>query len=260
MLIGTDSGKKMPYLSQVDALLHEASRLLAHARQEASNWPYCGSLLARSLEHATCAVFMAWDEPHAPEKKMHPAFYEHLAPCTDPGIAALVRLVWECEGHGIPDNTAGQMPQLCHQAISYFASLAENQPPATWQPAPIPEPVGWAGLAYHERQFLNDALTAGRAEVPGLRLILFGSRAVGTARPDSDYDLFFIFPDWTADWQFGQAIGSVSSLAIDRGITTSAEKSSEASWLNPPQVSRPLIERVKATGIEIPSSPSKATG
>ncbi len=55
----------------------------------------------------------------------------------------------------------------------------------------------------------------------------------------------------TADWQRPQPIGSVSSLAIARGIELSIESASEDEWLNPPEVNRPLIERVKATGIEV---------
>jgi nucleotidyltransferase-like protein len=96
-------------------------------------------------------------------------------------------------------------------------------------------------------------VVAQRAAVwaPGVRLILFGSRAVGTAGLSSDYDIFFIFPNQTADWQRPQSIGSVSSLAIARGIGLSVESASDEEWLSPPEV-RPLIERVKAKGIEVP--------
>jgi predicted nucleotidyltransferase len=107
-------------------------------------------------------------------------------------------------------------------------------------------------LSEEERQFLQEALPAVAEWAPGVRLIFFGSRAVGTAGPRSDDDIFFIFPNQTADWRRPQSIGSVSSLAIARGIKLSVEKASEDEWLNPPEVSRPLIERVKATGIEVP--------
>ena len=69
----------MAYLSQVGAQLHEARRLFTHAEQEKDHWPNCGHLLARALEHATCAAFIAWDEPHAAERKMHRFFDERLA-------------------------------------------------------------------------------------------------------------------------------------------------------------------------------------
>jgi hypothetical protein len=90
----------MSYLTQVDACIHESRRYLALAEQEAANWPYCGSLLARALECATCAVFIAWGEPHAAEKKMHRFFDERLVPQIDPSVAVVVQLVWEREGQG----------------------------------------------------------------------------------------------------------------------------------------------------------------
>jgi predicted nucleotidyltransferase len=251
-LTGSGGGEIMPYLNQVDALLHEARRLFAHAEHEAGNWPHCGHLLARALEHATCAVFMAWDEPHAPETKMHRFFDERLAPHADPAMAALVRFVWARDGQGRPDTAVEQLLAVCRGAIEYFAGLAQGPPPAGWVPLPIPQPIDWGGLSDQERQFLQEALPAAAEQAAGVRLILFGSRAVGTAGPGSDYDVFFIFPDQTADWQRPQSIGSVSSLAIARGIELSVESASAEQWLNPPEVSRPLIERVKATGIEVP--------
>jgi hypothetical protein len=241
----------MPYLNQVDALLREARRLFAHAEHEAGNWPHCGHLLARALEDVTCAVFMAWDEPHAPERKMHRFFDERLAPHVDPAMAELVRFVWAREGQGRPDTAVEQLLAVCRAAIEYFAGLAQGPPPAGWEPLPIPKPVGWNELSEEERQFLQEALPAAAEWAPGVRLIFFGSRAVGTAGPRSDYDIFFIFPNQTADWRRPQSIGSVSSLAIARGIKLSVAKASEDEWLNPPEVSRPLIERVKATGIEV---------
>ena len=242
----------MSYLSQVDACLYESRRYLALAGQQAANWPYCGSLLARALEHATCAVFIAWGEPHAPEKKMHRFFDERLAPEIDPSVAVVAQLVWEREGQG--PSAIGVQPLFdgCQKAIGYFAALAASPPPAGWEPLPIPEPVGWEGLSEDERRFLQTALAAAQPWAPGARLILFGSRAAGNAGPDSDYDLLFVFPNHIQEWQRGQARGSVSSL--DRGIKLSIESASEDEWRNPPEVSRVLIERAKATGIEVPPS------
>jgi hypothetical protein len=243
----------MTYLSQVEAHFHEARRLFAHAAQEAEDWPHCGHLLARALEHATCAVFMAWGEPRAPEKKLHRSFSERLASHVDPSLALLVQLIWECEGHGRPDTDVRQLLAACHGAIDHFAGLAEGSPPVSWEPLPAPKPIRWDDLPDDVRQFLEDALPAAAEWVPGIRLIFFGSRAAGTARPDSDYDLFFIFPNQTADWQRGQSIGPVSRLASNRDIKLSVESATEDEWLDPPEVSQPLIERVKATGIEVPA-------
>jgi predicted nucleotidyltransferase len=202
---------------------------------------------------------MAWGEPHAPEKKMHPFFGDRLAPHLDPTVVQLVQLVWEREGQGRPDADVEQLLTACRRAVDYLADLATNPPPAGWERLPIPEPVGWDGLSDEEREFLQEAQAAGAGPTPGVRLVLFGSRATGTARPDSDYDLMVIFPDRTEDWRRGQSRGSVRSLAMGRGIELSMESASQEEWLNPAEVSRPLIERVKATGIEIPSSPPEVT-
>lgn len=247
-------GKKMPYLNQIDALLHEARRYLAHAEQAAETWPPCGNFLARALEHATCAVSMAWGEPYAPERKMHRVFSERLAPHFDEDVARFVELVWGLEGHSQPYANVEHLLAVCRGTIDSFADLAVGPPPAGWEPLPIPKPVGWSELPEADRRFLQEALAAAAQWAPGVRLILFGSRAAGTARSDSDYDLFLIFPDQTEDWKRPQSIGAVSWLAIDCGIELSNLWTTEADWLDPPEVSRPLVERVKATGIEVPPS------
>jgi predicted nucleotidyltransferase len=100
-------------------------------------------------------------------------------------------------------------------------------------------------------------LAAAQPWAAGTRLILFGSRAAGTAGPDSDYDLLLIFPNHIAEWQRGQARGSASSL--NPSVRLSIESASEDEWRNPPEVRRVLIERARATGIEVPSPPPETT-
>jgi hypothetical protein len=115
--------------------------------------------------------------------------------------------------------------------------------------------AGWLGWIVGRRA----AVPAGRAQRgkaarTGSSADLFGSRAAGTARPASDYDLLFVFPSGVADWRRGQSRGSVSSLASDRSVELSIGSASEDEWRDPPEVSRPLIDQVKATGIEVPYS------
>ena len=85
-----------------------------------------------------------------------------------------------------------------------------------------------------------------------MRLVLFGSRAAGTAGPASDYDVLFVFPDKTSEELQGQAIGEVDSLARARGIELDVSKATESDWQHPPEVSRPLIGRIKKSGVEVP--------
>jgi Nucleotidyltransferase domain len=239
----------MAHLSQVDAHLYKVREYLALAQRESANWPYRGILLTRALEYATCAVFIAWGEPRTPEPKMHPFFEERLASKIDPTVAVVVQLVWEREGQGPPDGGVQPLLEGCHMVVEYFAGLATNPPPADWEPLPTPEPVGWGGLAEGQRQFLRQALAAAQTMAPGVQLMLFGSRAAGTARPDSDYDLSFIFPNQIEEWQRGQARGAASS--VDRSIKLNIESVSVEEWNKPP-AHRPVIDRVKATGIEVP--------
>jgi predicted nucleotidyltransferase len=242
----------MPYINQVDALLTTARGRLANAMQRANSWPDCGMVLARAFENAVCAVYMAWDDPYKPGKKMHNPFYDRLMPLINQPQAELIRFVWEREGRGRPDIDVDRLLAACDNVIEYLADLAASEPPAGWELRPIPEPVGWDSLSDEERSFLEAALQAARLWVPGVRLVLFGSRAGGTAGPTSDYDVLFVFPDQAQDQRQGQAIGEVDSLARALGIELDVEKSAAGDWQHPPEVSRPLIGRIKQSGIEVP--------
>jgi predicted nucleotidyltransferase len=242
----------MPYINQVDALLTTARGRLANATQRTDIWPDCGKVLARALEHAVCAVFMAWGDPYKPGQKMHNPFYERLVPLIDQPQAEVIRLVWESEGQGRPGVDVAQLLGACNNVIEYLADLAARDPPEGWEPPPIPEPLGWDSLSDDERSFLAAALQAARLWVPGVRLVLFGSRAAGTAGPTSDYDVLFVFPDKTADQLQGQAIGEVDSLARARGIELDVSKTTKSDWQHPQEASRPLIGRIKKSGVEVP--------
>jgi len=140
----------MTYVNQVDALLAKARGYLAQATSQPDNWPFCGSALARSLEHAACAVFMAWGEPYKAVRKMHRHFDERLAPLIDPAIPPVVRWTWEYEGGGKPDDL-GQLFTACEHIIDAFDDLARNDPPLDWNALPIPPPADWEGLSVTER-------------------------------------------------------------------------------------------------------------
>ena len=242
----------MPYVNQVDALLATARGNLAHATRRADSWPGCGMVLARAFENAVCAVFMAWDDPYKPGKKMHNPFYERLVPLIDQSQAEVIRFVWEREGQGRPGVDIAMLLTGCGNVVEYLVGLVASDPPEGWKPRPIPEPVGWDGLSDEERAFLAAALQAARLWVPSVRLVLFGSRAAGAAKPTSDCDVFFVFPDKTADELQGQAIGEVDSLARARGIELDVSKSTESDWQHPQEVNRPLIGRIKKSGVEAP--------
>jgi predicted nucleotidyltransferase len=239
------------YLDQVTANVVRARQYLAEAEQRAADWPLCSSALARALEHAVCAVFVAWDEPYKAGWKIHRHFEERLAPHIDSSLVLFVTALWNLEGSGQID-VADQVIAACRRIIDRFEQLAVNPPPTGWQPQPIPEPVGWGALTDDERSFLQAAVRATREACPEVRLLLFGSRAAGTAEPTSDYDLLFIFPATFRD--YGYSIGPVVSLAMRHGIAVDTERIDESQWNDPPQSRRPFVERIKACHVEVPEN------
>jgi predicted nucleotidyltransferase len=81
--------------------------------------------------------------------------------------------------------------------------------------------------------------------------ILYGSRARGEDRPDSDADLALILSDGEGDWQL---VGSLSELAYDvfleRGILVQPVPISLRHWLNPECFPRPgFLRNVARDGI-----------
>lgn len=236
------------YLDQVTANVARARQYLAEAEQRTADRPLCSSALARALEHAACAVFVAWGEPCKAGWKIHRRFEERLAPHIGSSLVLFVSALWSLEGSGRVD-VAGQVIAACRRIIDSFERLAVDPPPAGWQPLPIPEPVGWNALADDERSFLQAAVRTAREACPEVRLLLFGSRAAGTAEPTSDYDLLFIFPAAFRD--YGYSIGPVVSLAMRQGIAVDTERIDERQWSNPPQSRRPVVNRIKACHMEV---------
>ena len=238
------------YVDQVTANIYMARKYLIAAEQRAADWPLCSGALARALEHAVCAVFIAWDEPYKAGWKIHRHFDERLAPFINLSVALFVTALWKLEGSDqsdIPDEIIA----ACRQIIDDFEQLVTNPPPAEWQPRPIPEPVSWDALTEEERSFLQAALCAAREACPEVRLLLFGSRAAGTAQQSSDYDLLFIFPTSFPDRYYGESVGNVASLGMRQGIAIDAQRINECEWKEPPQSRQPLVDRIKACHVEV---------
>ena len=200
----------MSYVNQIDAHLAYARGRLAYAERSAdSNWPSCTGALARSLEYAVGAVLMAWGEPHKADRRVHRIFEERLAPFLDPLIVNLVSAVWDNEGSTLPPEQGDQLLAACRTAVETFATLAAGGPPPSWGPSASPPPISWGGLSGAERTYLLAATRAARERGAEVRLLLFGSRAVGRGREDSDYDLLLIFGDEVPEVEYGQSVGRV---------------------------------------------------
>ena len=89
---------------------------------------------------------------------------------------------------------------------------------------------------------------------PDLRLeyaILYGSRARGEGRPDSDADFALIIAEGAVDWQL---VGSLAELAydvfLDGGILIQPVPISLRDWVNPERYPRPgFLRNVAREGI-----------
>ena len=93
------------------------------------------------------------------------------------------------------------------------------------------------------------------ARIPAeLRLeyaILFGSRARGEDRPDSDADLALILAEGEVDWDLiGDLAELASDIYLERGILVQAVPISLWHWLNPERFPRPgFLRNVARDGI-----------
>jgi predicted nucleotidyltransferase len=98
---------------------------------------------------------------------------------------------------------------------------------------------------------VRDFLERIPAEIRLERAILFGSRARGDDRPDSDADLALILAEGEADWDL---VGDLAELACDvyleRGILVQPVPISLSHWLHPERFPRPgFLHNVAREGI-----------
>lgn len=90
------------------------------------------------------------------------------------------------------------------------------------------------------------------AEVQPLRIILFGSRAKGNARPDSDIDLLVVMPDGTPRRPTAQRLYRVISppgVGVDYLVTTPAVLTRHAENIGL------VYKEILRTGQEVYASP-----
>jgi hypothetical protein len=242
----------MAYVNQVDAAIAMARGQIAHAKNRADAWPRRGIVLVRAFEFAASAVLMAWGDPHKADAKLHDYFNNRVGPLIDRQHAHVVRAVWanECQVRSVDDVVP--LLAACEQTVEYLVMVAKSAPPAGWEVPPVREPVGWAGLPEDTRVLLRDAQARARVWSPGMRIMLFGSRAAGRALPDSDYDLLLIFPDDVPEQHRRCSRGDVIMLGKERGTAIDIVEAAATEWENPEEVSVPLVKSVRTCGIVVP--------
>jgi predicted nucleotidyltransferase len=94
------------------------------------------------------------------------------------------------------------------------------------------------------RGALNGVYGAGNIE----RVVLFGSRARGDARPDSDYDVAVFLNDAGELWDdLGNLSHVTTAILIDTGAVISAKPFPAGAW----RELSPLMHEIRGDGIDL---------
>jgi predicted nucleotidyltransferase len=109
--------------------------------------------------------------------------------------------------------------------------------------------TAWSGGSAEELALLAQCREAVRAIVPGAVAILYGSRARGDARTDSDYDLLVVV-DGEVDWQLEDQIRQhLYPLELATGAVLTVQAYSRAAWDSPLYRAMPFTQHVERDGI-----------
>lgn len=80
------------------------------------------------------------------------------------------------------------------------------------------------------------------------RVVLFGSRARGDFRPDSDYDIAVFIHDWSSRWdELGRLAQISTDILADTGTMISALPFRAGSYAEP----RPLMREIDRDGLDL---------
>jgi len=241
----------VPDADPVEVAFAFARNALIQASREPRWTQVAGRLLTAALEYAVQGVFIAWGFPVlAPKVRRYfdPSMTAHLQPAD----AEVIRAVWNDAGRSHADLDLSTIIDVCAAVVDRLEALAGSPPPAGWSPPPVPASIGWAALSGADQQLLTRVRQGAQALCPEATVILFGSRATGLARPDSDYDLLLILPDDIDPYVRALIMSNVRDMVRETGVAVDHEYVTVNTWQNPPPGARILVEQAKSQGIEVP--------
>lgn len=97
-------------------------------------------------------------------------------------------------------------------------------------------------------EILHEVAARVRELEPRARIWAFGSRARGTARPDSDLDVCVVVPRFTEELD-GQILEAVWEVAFEHGLVIPAVVMSEESFERGPMSASTLVASILREGI-----------
>ena len=107
----------------------------------------------------------------------------------------------------------------------------------------------WSGGSAEERALLAQCREAVWAMAPSATVILYGSRARGDARTDSDYDLLVVV-DGEVDWRLEDQIRQrLYPLELATGAVLTVHAYSRTVWDSPLYRAMPFTQHVERDGI-----------
>jgi uncharacterized protein len=107
----------------------------------------------------------------------------------------------------------------------------------------------WCGGSAEERVLLAQCREVVRAIVPSAEAFLYGSRARGDARTDSDYDLL-VLVDGEVDWRLEDQIRQcLYPLELATGAVLTVHAYSRRVWSSPLYRAMPFTQHVERDGI-----------
>jgi hypothetical protein len=240
----------MPDANPVDVAIATARGVLVNASREPELNATASGLLARALEFAVQAVFLAWDYPvAAPKVQRH--FDSVMAAHVPPTVADVIRSVWGAAGQ-YSDLDLSTVVDGCNTVLDYMESLTRAARPAGLPtPRDLPS-IGWDALGHAEQDLLMSARERAQAQCADVRVILVGSRATGLSGPDSDYDLLVVVPDDIRPDVRALVMDAVHRTVTAAGAVPDHNYVTESTWQDPHAGARILVEDAKRSGIEVP--------
>jgi uncharacterized protein len=107
----------------------------------------------------------------------------------------------------------------------------------------------WSGGSAEERALLAQCREAVWVIVPSAEVILYGSRARGDARTDSDYDLLVLI-DGEVDWRLEDQIRQcLYPLELATGAVLTVHAYSRMTWDSPLYRAMPFTQHVERDGV-----------